>query len=851
MGVGTPLLTNRFELVAEHIVRAAMGESGKDSLVKRCSGDGADPQKEYKRWKRWSRAYLTVQRAKGTPEEAMGSLLFTLLDGSALRAFDSTNMDDLEVAGGQDVVYQVLDDRYPEESTHDRLGEILDAIFDLRVERGESTAVYTGKARAAFSSAEAEGVKFPDTARGYLVLRFARLSPEKKAIVLAAARGSYNENDISAALRTTFPDHLYAARQSANHVNVAEGDDGQEETFSDDEQQVLVAEEGDPEDLGDGPIEEQDAVDILMTWKQTRMNINKEKIARGLSGQRDVKKLEARVRCFKCKQIGHFSRNCPRRGGKGSAGPSSSMSSTTKASYVMMMKDEGEDGRMDESEVQSVISVWQGRPKDFWQSHGNKVIRHHVLPRTQMFDARWSGCPVKYGQLKDRRTTYMRFMSGEEKVVEDNSVFVMSEAGRRTADEWIGRTIFYMKDDEESPPDDWETNEIVQAFLAATVQQRPWAGEEAVEEEPDSSDEEKESPCQLMHPAGWGVVDTGCGRGVVGENTLKRHERQLKQFGLEIKELEPRPHRFRYGNGSMDVSHRRVQIPIMMGGRELRMRVHVVPGEVPLLISKRFLKSLGSQMDLQNNRIHFAKAGITVDLIEREDNSYQLDLIDGKDQTGVKSQEVDVLVMEQEDTAGDNVEKEKSDEGVAPGNAEDATWDDTIDCSGEETEADTDVRCVFKAKERRDLMKQLSKVLRTKDEERHSIVEVFSPGRFAEIAQDFGFESLGSYDLSLGWDWTKAVHRRRLEEQLALSPPDVLVMTPPCGPLSRMQQMTPEEKRKDPDAFFWEVQQAEGMVKWCLRMAEKQLALGLHYLFESSQTSRAWSLEEMRRFQEW
>ena len=360
-----------------------MGDNNKESLVKRFSGEGADPQKEYKRWKRWSRAYLTVQKAKGTPDAALGSLLFTLLDGAALRAFDSTNMDDLEVDGGQDVVYQVLDDRYPEESTHDRLGEILDAIFDLRVERGESTAVYTGKARAAFSAAEAEGVKFPDTARGYLVLRFAKLPPEKKAIVLAAARGSYNENDIAAALRTTFPDHLYAGRQASNHVNVAEGDYFPEETYSDDEQQVLVAEEGDLEDLGDEPIEEQDAVDILMTWKQTRTNINKEKIARGLSGQRDVKKLEQRVRCFKCKQIGHFSRNCPRRGGKGSAkgsaGPSSSTSNSSKVSYVMMVKDGGAeiDEQMEESEVQSAISVWQGRPKDFWQSHGNKVIRHH------------------------------------------------------------------------------------------------------------------------------------------------------------------------------------------------------------------------------------------------------------------------------------------------------------------------------------------------------------------------------------------------------------------------------------------------------------------------------------------
>ena len=834
--------------------KAAMSETNKETLVKRFSGDGADPQKEYKRWKRWSRAYLTVQRAKGTPETAMGSLLFTLLDGSALRAFDATNMDDLEVDGGQDVIYQVLDDRYPEESSHDRLGEILDAIFDLKVERGESTAVYTGKARAAFSAAEAEGVKFPDTARGYLVLRFARLPLDKKAIVLAAARGSYNENDISAALRTTFPDHLYAGRHAGSNVNVMEGEYDQVETYSEGEQQVLLAEEGDPEELGEEPIEEQDAVDILMTWKQTRTNINKEKIARGLSGQRDVKKLEARVRCFKCKQVGHFSRNCPRRGGKGSAGPASSGSGSTRASYVMMVKDEKMETD-DETNVHEVVSIWNGCPKDFWQSRGKKVIRHHVLPRTQMFNARWTGCPVRYDQLQDRRTTHMQLMTGEEKVVEDDYTFLMEESSRRTAEEWIGKTVFYLKDEEDEAPDDWETNEIVQAFVAATKSQQVWQSMDE-EVEPASSDEEQEeTPCQLLHPAGWGVVDTGCGRGVIGENTLKRHENQLQRYDMKIMELEPRPHRFRYGNGSMDVSHRRVQIPIMLAGKELRMRVHVVPGEVPLLISKRFLKGLGSQMDLQNNKLHFAKAGITVNLIEKEDNSYQLDLLDCGEEKKLRSPEVDVLVSQEvqgnEEDQVKVVEQEMSNEGAALGSVEDATWDGTIEYSGEDTEEETDVRCVFKAKERKDLQQQLSEVLRMKDDERHSIVEVFSPGRFAELAQDFGFESMGVYDLSLDWDWNKVVHRRRLEEKLALSPPDILVMTPPCGPWSRLQQCTPEEKRVDPEAFQREVEKAQSMVKWCLKMAERQLALGLHYLFESSQTSRAWSMPEMKKFQDW
>ena len=57
---------------------------------------------------------------------------------------------------------------------HDRLGEVLDGIFDLKVDKNETTSSYTGKARAAFSAAEAEGVKFPSVAKGYLLLRFAQ-----------------------------------------------------------------------------------------------------------------------------------------------------------------------------------------------------------------------------------------------------------------------------------------------------------------------------------------------------------------------------------------------------------------------------------------------------------------------------------------------------------------------------------------------------------------------------------------------------------------------------------------------------------------------------------------------------
>ena len=57
----------------------------------------------------------------------------------------------------------------------------------------------------------------------------------------------------------------------------------------------------------------------------------------------------------------------------------------------MMVKDEKTENDAD-ADVHEVVNIWKGHPQDFWQSRGNKVIRHHVLPRTQMCNARWTGC---------------------------------------------------------------------------------------------------------------------------------------------------------------------------------------------------------------------------------------------------------------------------------------------------------------------------------------------------------------------------------------------------------------------------------------------------------------------------
>ena len=80
-----------------------------------------------------------------------------------------------------------------------------------------------------------------------------------------------------------------------------------------------------------------------------------------------------------------------------------------------------------------------------------------------------------------------------------------------------------------------------------------WTMDTPFFEGPSSDDEEDQSEqpetaCALVHSPGFGIVGTGCGRGLVGSKTLERHVAVLEQHGKTIRDLEPKMHLFKYGN---------------------------------------------------------------------------------------------------------------------------------------------------------------------------------------------------------------------------------------------------------------------------------------------------------------
>ena len=416
---------------------------------------------------------------------------------------------------GADRLFSCLDDRFPDLETHDKIGESLDDVFRLKVDKGERTAAYTGRCRELFETAAREGIELPDVARGYLMLRGARLGPERKAIVLAAAGQSYTNRNVAQALRSTFPVNLGVTKEFV-HVM----DDCDEPLMPLEEQSTSEVDSGEIDALITNfetlsntseescPIDEEEAVRTLVTWKESRQNLNVVKRDRNFSQNSnsqtpapDIEQIRRRTRCFRCRRIGHFSKDCPER--------------------------------------------LQKKP----------VSQAKVL--------------VTRDDLSARRQT-------------------------KTLDE---------------------------LFLEIERFSQERASHVSVE-----SDDEEET-CLLLHEPGKAIIDTGCGRCVIGALTLEAHQSVMGDQAKEIVWHYDTPSEvFYYGNGTKDRSMGVIDLPCVVGGQDVQIKMHVVPGEVPCLLSKSWLKENGAVLNTSSEELLLTKKQITAPMSEGPSGHFELDL---------------------------------------------------------------------------------------------------------------------------------------------------------------------------------------------------------------------------------
>lgn len=122
---------------------------------------------------------------------------------------------------------------------------------------------------------------------------------------------------------------------------------------------------------------------------------------------------------------------------------------------------------------------------------------------------------------------------------------------------------------------------------------------------------------ESLRPA---VIDTACTRTVCGEKWLDNYASQLTQDDLlKIKNIKSaRP--FKFGDGRVVHSTKKVTIPAIIGQRRCQIETEVVPADIPLLLSKTSLKRAGAVLDIENDKAIMFKQPLELE-------AYQFSLI--------------------------------------------------------------------------------------------------------------------------------------------------------------------------------------------------------------------------------
>ena len=199
---------------------AGAESSGETTVSKVFIGDSEDAL-EYKRWKTWVLNKLLTLDSK-VPEKARGACVYTLLGGRALDCIEHLEPSEYQVAGGEKVILDILDQRFPQKDKFDEMSETLTSVFGLRAAEGETLKVWISRAGELFERCQRKcKVNFPDEARGWLILNRSGLSDEQRAVILARSGGSLKRDEIGRAMRSCYPEFIVPKRKSFG-INLVE-----------------------------------------------------------------------------------------------------------------------------------------------------------------------------------------------------------------------------------------------------------------------------------------------------------------------------------------------------------------------------------------------------------------------------------------------------------------------------------------------------------------------------------------------------------------------------------------------------------------------------------------------------
>ncbi|CAE7208267.1 GIP, partial [Symbiodinium pilosum] len=114
---------------------------------------------------------------------------------------------------------------------------------------------------------------------------------------------------------------------------------------------------------------------------------------------------------------------------------------------------------------------------------------------------------------------------------------------------------------------------------------------------------DREAPGLVSSP-GFGVIDSGCGRTLIGEDTLKILTEKLAQITRRPVETYETTNVFRFGNGATETSSIAVRLPVGIGGQVGLIDAAIIRGQAPLLLGRPTLEKLRVKLNFKDHTMH-------------------------------------------------------------------------------------------------------------------------------------------------------------------------------------------------------------------------------------------------------
>ncbi|CAK9031068.1 unnamed protein product [Durusdinium trenchii] len=149
-----------------------------------------------------------------------------------------------------------------------------------------------------------------------------------------------------------------------------------------------------------------------------------------------------------------------------------------------------------------------------------------------------------------------------------------------------------------------------------------------------------ESEQLLVSSPGFGVLDSGCGRSIIGADTLA----EFMELWKTHRTTPPMPfdevNHFKYGSGQQETSKQAIKVPVILGGCKGTIKAAIVQGQAPLLISRSALKTLKAVINFETNELTVFDSRTVVPLSMNQAGQYTVDLMGSPAETSDSFSEI-------------------------------------------------------------------------------------------------------------------------------------------------------------------------------------------------------------------